>query len=127
MRAGVSFGVRFGVSQALDPRQNHVTFHLRTAGKARTLQGVGPTRAVDCLSAIWQVLARETGAEAGEVYEIYSEWEPADEDMSFLDRTFPEDAQLGYTFKRPRADGWEQAFAVASKVIEASDAKEGGA
>ncbi|MDH5671960.1 MAG: hypothetical protein OEZ06_07395 [Myxococcales bacterium] len=110
------------MSESLDPRHNHVTFHLRTAGKLHTLQGIGPARAQDCVTAIWQVLARDSGAQAREVYEIYSEWEPADEDMAFLDRTFPQEAQLGYTFKRPSDDGWEQAYAAAAKVIEASDA-----
>jgi hypothetical protein len=93
-------------------------------GKKKALSGVGPTRAVDCLSAIWQVVSRNEKVNPADVREIYSEWEPAAEDLAFLDATFPEDAELGYTFKRPAEDGWEAAFEEAAKVIAASAEKE---
>lgn len=107
-------------TEDLDPEQNHVTFHLVVDGKEIAVSGVAPARAVDSVSALWHVLCREHGLSAGDVREIYSEWEPATEDLAFCDQTFPDDAQLGYTFARPDEGGWDDALAKAARVIAAS-------
>lgn len=105
------------VNAAHDPNQNHVTFHLRKGGEEQTLSGVGPTQAVDCVAAVWSQLAEGSQVRAADVWQIYSEWEPADEDLEFLDTTFPTEAELAFTFKRPKKGGWKAALAAAAKVI----------
>lgn len=106
-----------------NPNHNHVTFHLVVEGVKQEASGVGPARAVDCVGSIWAAVSKEGGLRAADVCEIYSEWEPAPEDMDFLDRTFPEDAQLGFTFRRPAHGQWEAAVREAAKVIRASSDK----
>lgn len=103
-----------------NPEHNHVTFHLTVDGNEKTLEGVGPARATDCIEAIWRVVSREPWARSEDVHQIYSEWEPAPEDLKYLDETFPESAQLGYTFARPKHGQWAPALAAAAKVIEGS-------
>jgi len=103
-----------------NPEHNHVTFHVLVDGKEKTYSGVGPARAVDCVEAIWRVVSKEPGVRSQDVQQIYSEWEPAGEDLKFLDATFPDSAQLGYTFARPRDGHWAAALAAAAKTIETS-------
>ncbi len=103
----------------LDPNHNHVTFHLVIDGVESEASGVGPARAVDCVAAIWGVISEERGLDPEDVRQIYSEWEPSPEDLDFLDRTFPEDAELAFTFKRPKGN-WDAAIKAAAKVIRAS-------
>ena len=43
-------------------------------------------------------------------------------DPTPIDDTFRDDAQLGYTFKRPPKDAWDAALAAAAEVITASNA-----
>lgn len=108
------------MNDALDPTHNHVTFHLVIEGVETEASGVGPARAVDCVAAIWGVLAEERGLDPDDVRQVYSEWEPSSEDLDFLDRTFPKDAELAFTFKRPAHGKWEAAIQAAAKVIRAS-------
>lgn len=108
------------MNDALDPNQNHVTFHLVIKGKETEVSGVGPTRAVDCVEAIWGIVSQERRLKASDVRQIYSEWEPSKEDLDFLDRTFPENAELAFTFKRPPNNNWAAAIQAAEKVIRAS-------
>ena len=111
------------MDEELDPNKNHVTFHLKVDGKPREFTGVGPTRAVDCVSAVWQQLQRTAKLKAADVSQIYSEWEPAEEDLKFLDETFPAEAELAFTFARPAARDWDRALSAAAKVIAQSDTK----
>jgi len=108
------------MDDVLDPNHNHVTFHLVIDGVETEASGVGPARAVDCVSAIWGIVSKERGLEPGDVRQVYSEWEPSPEDLDFLDRTFPENAELAFTFKRPPNDNWANAIKAAAKVIRAS-------
>ncbi len=108
------------MNDALDPNHNHVTFHLMIDGIESEVSGVGPARAVDCVAAIWGVVSEERGLEPNDVRQIYSEWEPSPEDLDFLDRTFPQDAELAFTFKRPSGNDWDAAIKAAAKVIRAS-------
>jgi len=108
------------MDDVLDPTHNHVTFHLVIDGVETETSGVGPARAVDCVAALWGALSEERGLDADDVRQIYSEWEPSPEDLKFLDRTFPEDAELAFTFKRPGKGGWDAAIKAAAKVIRAS-------
>lgn len=119
------------MSHPLNPKHNHVTFKLRLASSAtgsdhyKELSGVGPAQAVDCVAAIWNSLTESTdfqaaGYNAQQVVEVYSEWEPAEEDQRFLDDNFPEEAELAFSFKRPGPGGWPAALDEAAKVIEAS-------
>lgn len=108
------------MDDVLDPTHNHVTFHLVIDGVESEASGVGPARAVDCVAAIWGVVSEERGLDPEDVRQIYSEWEPSPEDLDFLDRTFPQDAELAFTFKRPPNDNWDTALKAAAKVIRAS-------
>lgn len=108
------------MDDVLDPNHNHVTFHIVIDGVETEASGVGPARAVDCVAAMWRVLSEERGLEPEDVRQIYSEWEPSPEDLDFLDRTFPEDAELAFTFKRPKKGGWDAAITAAEKVIRSS-------
>lgn len=108
------------MNDVLDPTHNHVTFHLVIDGVETEASGVGPARAVDCVAAIWGVVSEERGFDPDDVRQIYSEWEPSQDDLDFLDRTFPEDAELAFTFKRPPNANWDAAIKAAAKVIRAS-------
>ena len=100
-----------------DPSMNFVVFELSRGGKLTRLQGAGPTRANDCVSRIWYEMQRASyGVQDQMVRRIYSEWQPSRDDLVFLAHHFPQ-AQVTYSFARPREDQWEQALDEAHRQI----------
>jgi hypothetical protein len=66
---------------------------------------------------VWQGIKEQNGAEASNVRRIYSEWEPSQEDNTFIQTTFPSEVAVGYSFRRPGPDGWEKAMQEVGRII----------
>jgi hypothetical protein len=103
----------------VDPSINVVVFAVGD-GKGEPFVGQGLTQAADCIKNVWLDIQRQHGIRPNDVREIYSEWQPSPEDMSFLDATFPSDLKLSYSFKRPADGNWDRAFADVKAIIAKS-------
>lgn len=99
-----------------DPSSNVVVFRL-WRGQEEHCAGHGPTTADDSVRQAWDLARRETGAHGQDVVALHAEWEPSPADSFFIEHTFP-NAAVSYTFARPEADRWPDAFAAAQRQLE---------
>lgn len=97
-----------------DPTRNVVVFQL---GDGDTGVAEAPTVADDCVRRAWDIVCHERAFDARDVTALYSEWEPSAADRRFLAETFPS-AQFSYSFPRPDADGWPEAFEAARRAMD---------
>lgn len=86
-------------------------------GARRTVVGTAPARDEHCIANIWRDVAWQEDADASQVHEIYSEWEPSPSDRAFLASAFPPGTKVTFSFARPASEsGWDEAFASAEQV-----------
>jgi len=104
-----------------DPAVNVVAFEVAVGGRLEKLVGDGPTRANDCVRAVWRALAAAHGIRPGDVRRLYCEWEPSAADKAFIDATFPANLAVTYSSPRPAEGGWDQAMHQASRTIAHAD------
>jgi hypothetical protein len=100
-----------------NPSVNVVVFEVQLGDRLEKLVAEGPTRSADCVKRAWSIVGEMNGVLAKDVRRVYSEWQPSAEDLAFLEANFPQ-AAVTYSFKRPRADQWDQAMAQAGRTIE---------
>ncbi|MFQ3592266.1 MAG: hypothetical protein SNJ82_03635 [Gemmataceae bacterium] len=101
-----------------DPAMSVVVFQLVSPEGpiARATHGIAPHD--DFLRQAWQCVAEQYGALAADVRQIYSEWEPSEADLAFVDATFPKGIDLSFSFRRPRSsEEWPAALAAAQATI----------
>jgi hypothetical protein len=104
-----------------DPKVNCVVFEVKRLWKKETFVEEALTQADDGIMMAWRAVQSKTGARPSQVRRIFSEWEPSAEDMVFISDTFPR-AEVSYSFSRPSADGWEEAFQEVSRALQAEAA-----
>jgi hypothetical protein len=102
-----------------DPTMNVIVFAIKRQGKEDTIANQVRTQAPDGVKTAWAKARQSHGVEARDVHEIYSEWEPSQEDEAFIDQHFP-NVKVSYSFKRPADGNWAKAFAEVRGIIEAS-------
>jgi hypothetical protein len=105
-----------------DPSSNVVVFQL-SRGDYETIAGHGPTTAEDSVRQAWNLARQEVGARPEEVVALMSEWEPSPADHFFIERTFPNNASVSYTFPRPDPQSWPEALAAAREKMRAAAAE----
>ena len=99
-----------------------MAFEPAVDGRLETFIGEGPTRSAHSIELAGEAVASEGHLPPASVRQVYSEWEPSDEDQAFVEREFPQ-AVTSYTFARPAADdeaGWERALQQAAATVERS-------
>jgi hypothetical protein len=106
-----------------NPSVNVVVFEVQVGDRLEKLVAEGPTRSADCVQRAWSIVGEMNGVLAKDVRRVYSEWQPSPEDLAFLGANFPQ-AAVTYSFKRPRADKWDQAMAQAGRTIQRATEKE---
>jgi hypothetical protein len=99
----------------IDPRVNVVVFRLR---RGKDLVERVPALAEDGVRQAWDAVVRGQKARAKQVVGLHTEWAPSSDDAAFIAATFP-GVTVGHRFVRPSADGWDEAFAAASAVLQA--------
>jgi hypothetical protein len=99
----------------VDPSTNMVVFDIEGQGEPYVTSGA--TQDDYCVQRAWLSLPVKHNRVARKVARIYSEWQPSPTDIQFIKRTFPK-AALTYSFERPDAGGWGDAFAAARREIE---------
>ncbi|MEL6271627.1 MAG: hypothetical protein AAFU54_22475 [Chloroflexota bacterium] len=108
----------------VDPTKNMIVFRYRTWRKADTAIGEALTRTPNGVQKVWEQVSAEHSLKPRSVQEIYTEWEPSDEDKTFLDATFP-GVKVSFSFERPASErGWEQAFETAKEAMLAAARKQ---
>jgi hypothetical protein len=107
-----------------DPSMNVVVFTIQRQGKQENIVNEVSTQALDGFKTAWGKAQQSHGARAEEVREIYSEWQPSEQDIVFIDEHFP-NAKVSYSFDRPTDGNWEQAFARVQRIIEDALEKDG--
>jgi hypothetical protein len=104
-----------------DPTSNVVLFDLGGV-RGEHACGSAPTMAQDSVRQAWNNARQEHRLRAEDVVALHSEWEPSPVDSSFIERTFPH-AAVYFTFPRPDAGRWPQAFEEARRRLAAAEAE----
>jgi hypothetical protein len=98
---------------------NVVVFEVLIDRRLEKLLGEGPTKAADCIRAIWEELAATFGVRPADVRRAYSQWEPTPEDRAFFASEFPPPVELTYSFRRPPTRGdWGEATAEFERSVQ---------
>lgn len=102
-----------------NPAINVVVFEFVLQGQSGRAMGQAPTQAADCIRQVWQTIQQQhPQLTALDVKAIYSEWEPAPEDVAFVDTYFSPDLEFTYSFERPAEEEWEAAFAKVAQLMK---------
>jgi hypothetical protein len=112
------FDARVMIMMNIDPTKNVVVFKVqKPLRKEETVKGETLTRDLNGVQKVWDEVSTAQSIKTRHVREIYSEWEPSDEDKAFLNEHFA-GVKVSYSFERPTSDSeWEQAFAAAREQL----------
>jgi hypothetical protein len=103
----------------IDPTMNLVVFEVKHNNKVERFTAQGATKDANCIKKAWESIRQQQSLQPTHVSQIYSEWQPSDEDKTFLEKTFDK-AKVSYSFERPSDGNWEVAFAKVREIIEQS-------
>ena len=99
-----------------DPAINCIVFESQQGDDLVRATGQANTKDVHCIRTVWSQIQKEIATREDQVRRIYAEWEPSEQDKDFIKTTFG-NAQLTYSFKRPKDGQWDEAMKSAEKKM----------
>lgn len=103
-----------------DPAINCIVFESQQGDNLIRSVGQANTKDPNCVRTVWQQIQKEVVIREDLVCRIYSDWEPAQEDKDFIKTTF-RNAQLTFSFKRPKEGQWDEAMKSAEKQLQQAE------
>jgi len=105
----------------VDPAMSVVVFQLASSQGPIERTTHATAQHDDFLRRAWLSLVEQFGLLPQDVRQIYTEWEPSEADLAFVDATFPKGIDLSFSFRRPKnAEDWPAALAQAEATIRAT-------